>query len=544
MKQFKFGKDARDALFRGVEILAKCVTTTLGPKGRNVALDKRWNTPQVLHDGVSVAKDVELPDPFENIGAQLVKEAASKTNDKAGDGTTTSTLLAYEIIRMGNSRLNDKESPANPMSLKKGIDMAIERVVEELKKVSRPVDNHQRIAEIATISSANPQIGKMIADAMDKVGRDGVITVDRGTGMTTDIEYKEGMEFEGGVVSPYLYTDSEKEEAELNNPFILMTDQHLDNPAELLGIFEKIVKEGKSKELIILADGFGEGVIGTLVVNKVRGTFIGVAAKAPSFGDRRKQVLGDIASLVGGTVITKDSGVSWENIGLEHLGRCERIWADKEKVRIIGGLGGEPALKSRITQIKNELKKEKNSYEITKIKERLSKLTGGAAIIKVGAQTEVELDEIKERVNDAVEATKAAVAEGYVVGGGLALVNTVRNKVLENLYVGDEYEEEVRRDINDGIKVVEFALFRPTEKILENAGYTAGKLVGRSSETEGIDVETGKKVDLIEAGIIDPTKVVRSALQNAGSVAGMILTTDCLVAYIPQPEHKTDDQGM
>lgn len=540
MKQFKFGKDAREALFKGVDILARSVVTTLGPKGRNVALDKKWDAPKVLHDGVSVAKDVELPDPFENMGAQLVKEAASKTNDKAGDGTTTSTLLAYEIVKEGNKAIDDPNNSANPMSLKKGIDMAVEKVVEELKKTSQAVDSHQRIAEIATISSASSKIGEMIAQAMDKVGKTGVITVERGQGMETDIEYKEGMEFDGGVASPYFYTNAEKEEAELDTPFILLTDQRLENPMDLVDLLEKVVKVGKSKELLIIADSFGDGVIGTLAINRARGTFNAVAVKAPAFGERRKQWLEDIASLVGGKVVTKELAVEWKDVDISYLGRCERTWADKEKTRIIGGLGDKPALESRITLIKNEIKKEKNDYELSKLKERLAKLTGGAAIIKVGAQTETELDDVKERVNDAVEATKAAVEEGFVVGGGLALANIrdILMKTVQEIKADKFYEPEVQGDIESGVTIVYKALGKPFEKILENAGYSPTKLVRGANPNIGIDVETGRQVDLIENGIIDPTKVVRSALQNAGSVAGMILTTDVLVAYIPEPVKK------
>lgn len=542
MKQFKFGKDAREALFKGVEILARSVVTTLGPKGRNVALDKKWDAPKVLHDGVSVAKDVELPDPFENMGAQLVKEAASKTNDKAGDGTTTSTLLAYEIVKEGNRALDLPKASANPMSLKKGIDMAVDEVVEQLKKISKPVDTHQRIAEVATISSASSKIGEMIAEAMDKVGKTGIITVERGQGMETDIEYKEGMEFDGGVASPYFYTNAEKEEAELDTPFILLTDQRLENPMDLVDLLEKVVKVGKSKELLIIADSFGDGVIGTLAINRARGTFNTVAVKAPAFGERRKQWLEDIASLVGGKVVTKELAVDWKDVDMGYLGRCERIWADKEKTRIIGGLGDKPALESRITLIKNEIKKEKNDYELSKLKERLAKLTGGAAIIKVGAQTETELDDVKERVNDAVEATKAAVEEGFVIGGGLALRSLsgdVFNIIASNVD-SDEYDEKVRTDILTGAQIVCQSLLKPYAKILENAGYDVLSVSAKLDTVPngGMNVETGKIVDMIESGVIDPTKVVRSALQNAGSVAGMILTTDVLVAYIPESVKK------
>jgi len=544
MKQFLFGKDAREALFRGIKILADSVTTTLGPKGRNVGIGKKWSAPDVLHDGVSIAREVELPDPFEDMGAQLVKEASSKTNDRAGDGTTTSTLLAYEITKNGMEQIENPEHPANPMSLRKGIDMAVDAVVKEIKTLSRPVDTTEQIEQIGTISSANPKIGKMIAKAMEKVGRDGVINVELSSGMDIEVEYKEGMELEGGVVSPRLMTSEDGSLAEANTPFVLLTNQKLDNPMHLVDVMKKIVEAKEVQELLIIADGFSDGVLATLAVNKERGTFVTIPVDAPGIGGRQDQYLQDVAVLTGATVITRDSGISWDNVGLDHLGRCEKVEATKSSTKIVGGLGEKEELKKYVLRLKKEIAKEENEFEKQKIKERLSKLSGGAATIKVGAQTEAELKEVKERVIDAVESTKSAVEEGYVVGGGLALLSA-RDTLIQ---LGKEVREDgslvpdVAHDIEMGIMSVHTALGRPFEKILENAGYNPEEVARefpRTTPNFSIDVETGKVVDLVEAGIIDATRVVRSALENAGSVASIILTTEVLMAPIPENEKRT-----
>jgi len=529
-KMYKFEKEAREALFRGIELLSKVVTTTLGPKGRNVALDKIWSPPVVLHDGVSVARDIDISDPFENMGAQLVKEAATKTNDKAGDGTTTSTLLAYEIVKRG---VRSVRGGTNPMSLKKGIDLATEAIVEELKKMSQPVDTKEKIEQIATISSTISEVGKMVSEAMDKVGRDGVVTVDEGSGFTTEVEYKEGMEFDKGYASPQFVTDEKRMEAVVESPYIFIADQMIDNPSELVKVFEMVMKEGNSKDLVVIAHGFSDGLVSTLLVNKVRGTLNPLAVIAPAFAERRTQLLEDIAVLTGGKVSTKAMGVDFGYVNMDYIGRCEKIVCGQNRTQIVGGLGARGLISDRTALIRSLIKKEKSEFEKDKLRERLAKLTGGAAVIKVGAQTEIELKELKERVIDAVEATKSAVEEGFVIGAGMALRKIALNrKTLEQIMLKVRLGgagRDVYDDVLAGVEAVFESLTSPCEKILTNAGYEV-KVLEKLKEGEGINVETGKQVDLVKVGIIDPTKVVRSALQNASSVAGMILTTDVLVA--------------
>jgi chaperonin GroEL len=533
-KIYKFEKEARKSLFRGVELLARVVTTTLGPKGRNVALDRMWSAPVVLHDGVSVAREIDVKDPFENMGAQLVKEAATKTNDKAGDGTTTSTLLAYEIVKRGLKAIN---RGTNPMSLKRGIDLATAEVVLELERMSRPVDTKETLKQIATISSTSSEIGEMISEAMARVGQDGVVTVDESSGLKTEVEYKEGMEFDKGYASPQFVTDGQKQEAVVESPYIFIADQVIDNPSELIKVFEMVMQNGNSKDLVVIAQGFSDGVISTLLVNKARGTLNPLAVIAPSFAERRTQFLEDIAVLTGGKVSTKAMGVDFDYVDMEYIGRCEKIICDQNRTQIVGGLGARGIIEDRIKLIKKLINKEKSDFEKDKLRERLSKLTGGAAIIKVGAQTEIELKESKERVIDAVEATKSAVEEGFVIGAGMALREIGLNRSLSNSIMkeikAEGVEKEVFYDVLAGVEAVFDSLVSTYQKILINAGYEP-KDMSKIKSGEGINVETGKKVDLIKAGIIDPTKVVRSALQNASSVAGMILTTDSLVANTPE----------
>lgn len=545
-KIFKFGQDARESLAKGVDILAEAVVTTLGPKGRNVALDRTWVAPVVIHDGVSVAKDVELDDPFENMGAQLVKEASGKTADNAGDGTTTSTLLAQQIIRLGMVKLNDSKRPANPMTLKKGIDMAIDKVVEDLKAVSQPVETSSQIEQVATISSANPEIGKMIAEAMEKVGKEGTVTVEESSAFVMSLEHKEGMEFDKGYVSPMFSTDKEKLDTTLESPYIFLSDQRIVNAVEFMKLLERLTKETGSRDFVLIADSFDESIVRSLIINKELGVLNSVAVVAPAFADRRKQALEDIAILTGGTVMTKESGITLENYQSTSLGHSDKVWCNQDKTRIIGGHGDKEVLKSRIKSIKNQIESEKNEFEKKQLKERLSKLTDGVAIIKVGANTEVEMKEKKERVIDAVEATASAVKEGIVPGAGVTL--KVLAEGLENMKTALSLSEadstQVTRDKVAGVEIVQQAIATPFAKIIENAGVDPETLpltfdyetFMKSKNADGFDVEKGKIVNLMDSGIIDPTRVVRSALQNAGSVASMILTTNCLVA------NKKDDK--
>lgn len=517
-KQLKFGKSARKALLIGINLVAKTVVTTLGPKGRNIAIDKKWGAPNIVHDGVSVAKEIDLPDPFENMGAQLVKEAASKTNDNAGDGTTTSTLLTQVMTQNGMKKI---DAGANPMILKKGIEKGVEAVIAELKKQAKPIKNREEIAQVATISAGDTEIGAKIAECLDKVGRDGVVTVEEGKGFTIDIEYKEGMEFDRGYTSPYFVTNPEKMEAEIENPYILLTDKKITSIQELLPFLEKFVKV--SKNLAIIADEIEGEALATLVVNKLRGTFNVLAIKAPGFGDRRKETLEDIAILTGATVISEDTGKTFESIEVTDLGQAEKIWADKDNARIIGGKGAKDAIEDRVKLLKSQIKLSDSDFDKEKLEERLAKLSGGVAQINVGAATEIELNEKKERVKDAVGATKAAIEEGIVPGGETAFLRA--RKVIKKLkLIGDE---------KLGADIVYVALEEPIKWLAKNAGDDE-KVVLKKVETStdndfGYNALTSKFGSMTKMGIIDPVKVTRSALQNAASVAMMVLTTEGLI---------------
>ena len=534
-KQILYSEDARTKLKAGVDKLAFAVATTLGPKGRNVALDKKWGAPNVVHDGVTVAKEIELEDPFENMGAQLVQEAASKTNDVAGDGTTTATILAQAIVDGG---LKNITAGANPMILKKGVEKATTIVVEELKKGAKKVAGNDEIEKIATISAADGEIGKLITNALQKVGPDGVVTVEEGKGLELDVEFKEGMEFDRGFVSPYFVTDPDKMEAVIEDAHILITDQKIASLNDLLQFLENFVKI--SKNLVIIADEVeGEG-LATLVVNKLRGTFNVLAIKAPGFGDRRKEMLDDIATLTGGNVISEDMGRKLESVTVEDLGRADRVVSDKDNTIIIGGKGSKVAIEGRIKQIRKEIETTDSDFDREKAEERLAKLTGGVAVINVGAATEIELKEKKERVDDAVHATKAAVEEGYVVGGGVALVRA--RKVLDKLISSNGSTDE-----RIGIEIVRDALTKPLRMLAKNSGVDAGWVVKEVEKAQGdfgFNALTGKFENLTTAGIIDPVKVTRSALQNAASVAMMLLTTEALITDIPEEKKDMPGAGM
>jgi len=527
-KQLKFSEEARQKLATGVNILAKAVVTTLGPRGRNVALDRKWGAPNVVHDGVSVAKEIELPDPFENMGAQLVKEAASKTNDVAGDGTTTSTLLTQTMVNLG---LKNVTAGANPMILKRGIDDAVKEVVSQIKKIRKKIDikKEEEIVQVATISAGDAEIGKKIAEAIMKVGKDGVVTVEEGKGLQMEIEYKEGMEFDRGYASPYFVTDAEKMVAEVEDPYILITDKKISAISDLLPFLEKFVKV--SKNLVIIADEVEGEALATLVVNKLRGVFNALVVKAPGFGDRRKEMLEDIAILTGGTVISEELGKKLENIEVEDCGRADKVWADKENCRIIGGKGDEEKIKARIAQIKRQIEETTSEFDKEKLQERLAKLAGGVAVINVGAATEVEMKEKKERVTDAVSATKAALEEGIVAGGGVALLQA--RKVLLDLKKKMELDEE-----KTGVDIVYKALAEPIRMIAKNAGVDSGWVLKEVEESKdpdyGFNALTLEFGSMFKQGIVDPAKVVRSALENASSVATMILTTEALITDIPE----------
>jgi len=524
-KQLKFSDDARHSLMKGIDIVAKAVVTTLGPKGRNIALDKKWGAPSIVHDGVSVAKEIDLEDPFENMGAQLVKEAASKTNDIAGDGTTTATLLAQVMTASG---MKNVTAGANPMVVKKGIEKAVAAVVEELKKISKPIKNRQEITQVATVSAGDTEIGAKIAEALDKVGRDGVVTVEEGKGLTIDIEYKEGMEFDRGYVSAYLVTNPEKMEAEIESPYILLTDKKISAIADLLPFLEKFVKV--SKNLVIIADEVEGEALATLVVNKLRGTFNILAIKAPGFGDRRGEMLDDIATLTGGTVISEATGKTFEGVEVTDLGQADKVWADKDNARIIGGKGQKAAINGRIASIRRQIADTDSDFDKEKFEERLAKLSGGVAQINVGAATEIELNEKKERVKDAVGATKAAIEEGIVPGGGVALLRA--RKALNGLADGLDEDEKV------GVEIVGESLEQPIRWLAKNAGEDDGYVLKKIEEAKDIDYGynalTGEFGSMTVSGILDPLKVTRYALQNAASVAMMVLTTEGLITDIPE----------
>lgn len=523
-KQLKFADEARQSLLEGIETVAKAVITTLGPKGRNIALDKKWGAPSIVHDGVSVAKEIDLKDPFENMGAQIVKEAASQTNDNAGDGTTTATLLAYEMTKDG---MKSVSAGANPMVLKKGMQKAAGAVVEDLKKMKKQIKNKEEITQVATISAGDEEIGEKIAEALEKVGKDGVVTVEEGRGLTIDIEYKEGMEFDRGYASPYFVTDSEKMVTEIEDAYLLLTDKKISNIQELLPFLENFVKT--SKNLVIIADDIDGEALATLVVNKLRGTFNVLALKAPGFGDRRKEMLEDIATLTGGTVISEDTGRTFETIEVSDLGQADKVWSDKENTRIIGGKGKNKDIKARVSQIKKQMDETDSDFDKEKLEERLAKLSGGVAQINVGAATEVELNEKKERVTDAVGATKAAIDEGILPGGGVALLRA--KKALKKIKAENDDEEM-------GIDIVSAALEQPVRWLAKNAGEDDGYILSKIQESKkadfGFNALTGEFGSMIEFGILDPLKVTRSALQNAVSVAMMVLTTEGLVTDIPE----------
>ena len=520
-KQLKFGDDARQALVKGVNTLAKAVLITLGPKGRNVALDKKWGGPSVVHDGVSVAKEIDLADPFENMGAQLVKQAASKTNDAAGDGTTTSTAIAAAIVNQGMRHIT---AGANPMQIKHGIDKGVDAVVAEIAKMAKKIKGSEEIAQIATISAGDAEIGAKIAEALEKVGRDGVVTVEEGKSLTIDIEYTDGMEFDKGYASPYFVTDPAKMEAEMTAPYILITDKKISSIQDLVPFLEKFIKV--SKTLVIIADDIDGEALATLVVNKLRGSFNVLAVKAPGFGDRRKALLEDIAILTGGAVISEDTGRTFENIEVTDLGQAAKVWANKDACRIIDGKGDKKAIEARITQIKTEMDDTTSDYDKEKLQERLAKLAGGVAIIRVGAATEVEMNDRKERVKDAVGATKAAVEEGIVPGGEITLLRSANALDALNL-TGDE---------KVGLDILKTALADPFVKLVRNSGYDEGyylKIVSESKEADyGLNVLTGELGSMLKFGIIDPAKVTRLALVNGASAATMILTTEAMVTEI------------
>ena len=532
-KMIQFGEEARRAMQAGVDKLADTVKVTLGPKGRNVILDKKFGSPLITNDGVSIAREIELEDPYENMGAQLVKEVATKTNDVAGDGTTTATLLAQAIIREG---LKNVTAGANPILLRNGIRKAVDVAVEEIKNSSKPVNGKEDIARVAAISAADNEIGKLIADAMETVGNEGVITVEESKSMGTELEVVEGMQFDRGYVSAYMVTDTEKMEAVLDNPLILITDKKISNIQEILPILEQIVQSGR-KLLIIAEDIEGEAMT-TLVVNKLRGTFNCVAVKAPGFGDRRKEMLQDIAILTGGEVISEELGRDLKEVTLEMLGEAESVKVTKENTTVVNGRGSKEDIKNRIYQIKTQIEETTSEFDKEKLQERLAKLAGGVAVIKVGAATETELKERKLRIEDALAATKAAVEEGIVSGGGTAYVSII-NKVAE--LTSDIADTQV------GINIILRALEEPMRQIATNAGDEASVIVDKVKNSEvgiGYDALHGEYVNMIKAGIVDPTKVTRSALQNAASVASTFLTTEAAVVDIPAKEPAMPAPGM
>ena len=526
-KQIKYGEDARRALQKGVDSLANTVKITLGPKGRNVVLDKKFGAPLITNDGVTIAKEIELEDPFENMGAQLVKEVATKTNDVAGDGTTTATLLAQAIVREG---LRNLAAGANPMVLRRGVDAAVNAAVEGLRTLSQPITGKQAIAQVASISASDEEIGKLISDAMETVGKDGVITVEESKTMKTELTTVEGMQFDRGYASAYMVTDPDKMEAVLDNPMILITDKKISSIQEILPVLEQVVQAGK-KMLIIAEDVVGEA-LATLVLNKLRGTFTCVAVKAPGFGDRRKEMLRDIAVLTGGQVITEELGLTLKDATLDMLGSARQIKVDKENTTIVEGAGQKAEIEARVNSIRKQIEDTTSDYDREKLQERLAKLAGGVAVIQVGAATEVEMKERKLRIEDALAATRAAVEEGIVPGGGIALLNVLSNVQAElSKFAGDA---------KTGVEIILRALEEPLRQIAINAGIDGSVIVENVKNSHkkgyGFDALKGEYVDMIERGIIDPTKVTRSALQNAASVAAMVLTTESLVTDIPAPE--------
>jgi len=529
-KEIKFGEDARRSLEKGVDSLANAVKVTLGPKGRNVVLDRKFGSPTITNDGVTIARDIDLEDPWENLGCQLVKEVAIKTNDVAGDGTTTATVLAQAMIKEG---LKNVAAGANPMIMRRGIEKAVKAAVEEIQSISKPVESKAAISQVAAISASDPEIGELIADAMEKVGRDGVITVEESNSMGTSLEVVEGMNFDRGYISHYMITDTEKMEAVLDNPYILISDKKISAISEILPVLEKVVQSGKP--MLLIAEDIEGEALATLVVNKLRGTFNCVAVKAPAFGERRKAMLEDIAVLTKGQVATEDMGIKMENVTLDMLGRANKIVVKKDETIIVDGAGSEDEVKARIANIKMQFEESESEYDKEKLQERMAKLSGGVAIIKVGAATETELKEKKHRIEDALAATKAAVEEGIVSGGGVALINAMAavDKVVAE---GDEMT---------GVKLVKKALEEPLRQIANNAGIEGSVVVEKVKEAQaaqpgmGFNALTNNYEDMIAAGIIDPAKVTRSAVQNAASIAAMVLTTEAIVSEKPG-----EDKGM
>ena len=530
-KQLIFQEDARRHLKIGIDMMAQAVSTTLGPKGRNVALDKKWGAPTVTHDGVTVAKEIQLENPFENMGAQLLKEAATKTNDIAGDGTTTATVLAHILVTEG---LKNVAAGANPMLLKRGIEKATDAVAAAIKEMAIEINSKEEIANVASISAQDREIGELIAEVMDKVGKDGVITVEESKGLAFETEYVEGMQFDRGYISPYFITNPDSMEAVIEQPYVLINEKKISAASDIVPILEKLVQTGKRDLLVIAEDVDGEA-LATLVLNKLRGMFNVVAVKAPGFGDRRKAMLQDIAILTGGTVISEETGRKLETATLADLGRCDKVVVAKEETTIVGGAGSEDAIKGRINQIKAEIEKSTSDYDKEKLQERLAKLAGGVAIIRVGAATEVELKEKKHRVEDALSATRAAVEEGIVPGGGVALINAI--SALDK--VKTDYPDELT-----AVNMVRRALEEPMRGIVRNAGLDGAVVVeevrrqqkAKKSKTIGYDVMAGAYTDMVKAGIIDPAKVTRGALENAASIAAMILTTEALITEMPEKE--------
>ena len=522
-KEIKFSSDARSAMVRGVDILADTVKVTLGPKGRNVVLEKSFGSPLITNDGVTIAKEIELEDHFENMGAKLVSEVASKTNDIAGDGTTTATVLTQAIVREG---IKNVTAGANPIGIRRGIETAVAAAVEALKNNAIPVANKEAIAQVAAVSSRSEKVGEYISEAMEKVGKDGVITIEESRGMETELEVVEGMQFDRGYLSQYMVTDNEKMVADLDNPYILITDKKISNIQEILPLLESILQS--SRPLLIIADDVDGEALPTLVLNKIRGTFNVVAVKAPGFGDRRKAMLEDIAILTGGTVITEDLGLELKDATIEALGQAAKVSVDKDSTVIVEGAGNPEAIANRVAVIKSQIETTTSEFDREKLQERLAKLSGGVAVIKVGAATETELKEMKLRIEDALNATRAAVEEGIVAGGGTALVNVI--PAVEAL--------ELTGDEATGRSIVLRALEEPVRQIAYNAGYEGSIVIDRLKNAEagtGFNAATGEWVNMIEAGIIDPVKVSRSALQNAASVASLILTTEAVVANKPEP---------
>lgn len=523
-KDIKFSEEARSLMAAGVDKLANAVKVTLGPKGRNVVLEKKFGSPLITNDGVSIAKEIELENAFENMGAKLVAEVASKTNEIAGDGTTTATVLAQAMIREG---LKNVTAGANPVGIRKGMDKAVAAALTELQAISRPVENKESIAQVAAISSADDEIGQYIADAMERVGNDGVITIEESKGFTTELDVVEGMQFDRGYASHYMVTDTDKMEAVLDNPFILITDKKIASIQEILPVLEQVVQQGRP--ILIIAEDVEGEALATLVVNKLRGTFNAVAVKAPGFGDRRKAMLEDIAILTGGQVITQDLGLDLKTADLTSLGRAAKVIVSKDNTTIVEGAGNTDAVAARVNQIRAQLAETTSEFDKEKLQERLAKLAGGVAVIKVGAATETELKERKLRIEDALNSTRAAVEEGIVSGGGTALLNVYGavEKVLE----------EVEGDVATGVRIILRALEEPVRQISENAGLEGSIIVDRLKREEvgiGFNAATGEWVNMIEAGVVDPAKVTRSALQNAASVASLFLTTEAVVADIPE----------